>query len=161
MSARDAVDPAPTPVPLARLLAMAYRQLIDGLHDRLREAGWHDVRPVYGFVLLAARQGPLTASEVGVLMGTTKQAASKLVDAMEQAGYLRRRPSADDARQKVLELNRRGRDLLAAVEGIYAELEAEWAEVVGAAAVERLRRDLTRVLVAGHDGELPPVRPLW
>ena len=161
MSARDAVDPAPTPVPLARLLAMAYRQLIDGLHDRLREAGWHDVRPVYGFVLLAARQGPLTASEVGVLMGTTKQAASKLVDAMEQAGYLRRRPSADDARQKVLELNRRGRDLLAAVEGIYAELEAEWAEVVGVAAVERLRRDLTRVLVAGHDGELPPVRPLW
>jgi len=161
VSARDAVDPAPTPVPLARLLAMAYRQLIDGLHDRLREAGWHDVRPVYGFVLLAARQGPLTASEVGVLMGTTKQAASKLVDAMEQAGYLRRRPSADDARQKVLELNRRGRDLLAAVEGIYAELEAEWAEVVGVAAVERLRRDLTRVLVAGHDGELPPVRPLW
>ena len=51
-----------TPDPyLARLFAMAYRQLIDGLHERLRDQGWTDVRPAFGFVLLAARAGPITA----------------------------------------------------------------------------------------------------
>jgi hypothetical protein len=53
---------------LARLFAMAYRQLIDGLHERLVEAGWTDVRPAFGFVLLAARRGPTTTTEPGVLM---------------------------------------------------------------------------------------------
>ena len=45
------------PVPMARLLAMAYRQLIDGLHERLPAVGFTDVRPSYGFVLLAVRIG--------------------------------------------------------------------------------------------------------
>ena len=38
--------------PLARLFAIAYRLLIDGLHERLRARGWTDVRPAFGFVLL-------------------------------------------------------------------------------------------------------------
>ena len=47
-------SPAGEP-PLARLFAIGYRLLIDQLHDRLRALGWTDVRPAYGFVLLAAR----------------------------------------------------------------------------------------------------------
>ena len=48
--------------PLARLFAIAYRQLIDGLHDRLQARGWTDVRPAFGFVLLG------TIILVGALM---------------------------------------------------------------------------------------------
>jgi DNA-binding MarR family transcriptional regulator len=147
--------------PLARLLAMAYRLLIDGLHERLRGRGWHDVRPAFGFVLLAARDAPTTATDLGALMGTTKQAASKLVDTMEEAGYVARTVGADDARQRLVVLTARGVELLAAVEAIYAELEAGWSDVVGGAAVERMRRDLVRVLTRAHGGELPPVRPTW
>lgn len=155
-----AAEPA-TPVPLARLFAMAYRQLVDGLHEQLRAEGWHDVRPVYGFVLLAARSAPLTVTDVATLMGATKQAASKLADAMEAEGYLTRRANPDDARQRVLVLGRRGGALLAAVERIYRELEAEWVDAIGATALERLRRDLTTAVVAGNGGGLPPVRPVW
>ena len=46
--------------PLARLCAMAYRDLVDGLHQRLVERGWNDVRPAFGFALLAARDVPTT-----------------------------------------------------------------------------------------------------
>jgi hypothetical protein len=60
-----------SPVPLARLFAMAYRDLIDGLHERLRQRGWHDVRPAYGFVLLAARDGPTSATALAGLMGVS------------------------------------------------------------------------------------------
>jgi DNA-binding MarR family transcriptional regulator len=146
--------------PLARLFAIAYRSLIDGLHDRLRARGWRDVRPAFGFVLLAARSGPTTATELAALMGTTKQAASKLVDAMVDAGYVRRQATASDARRRPLELTPRGRRLLRTVEAIYAELEAEWSMVIGGERVERLRADLVAVL-SDDAGSLPPVRPTW
>ncbi len=149
--------PAPAPA-LARLLAIAYRSLIDGLHERLRAGGWDDVRPTYGFVLLAARRGPITSTELGVLMGTTKQAASKLVDSMEIAGYVTRGSEHSDARRRPVVLTDRGRRLLDAVESIYAELEATWAEVIGRDRLEQLRADLAAVVTL-PDGALPPVRP--
>jgi DNA-binding MarR family transcriptional regulator len=147
--------------PLARLFAIAYRQLIDALHERLRQHGWADVRPAFGFVLLAARDEPTTTTELAALMGTTKQAASKLVETMVEARYVRRGTAEADGRQRPVGLTARGGELLAAVERIYAELEREWADVIGAASVERLRRDLIRVVGTAPDGALPPVRPPW
>ena len=145
--------------PLARLFAIAYRVLIDGLHDRLRALGWTDVRPAFGFVLLAARDQPTSVSEVATLLGITKQAASKLVTAMVSGGYLRHQADPDDRRQRPVVLTSRGEELLAAVERIYGELEDDWAAVIGASAVRSLRGDLIRVLSHPGDGQLPPVRP--
>ena len=148
-------------VPLARLFAMAYRFLVESLHERLRDRGWSDVRPAFGFALLAARDEPTTITDLAVLMGTTKQAASKLAASMTETGYLAPGADAVDGRQRPLSLTARGRRLLATVEEIYAELEAEWAAVIGTVAIQRIRRDLTRVIVTSHDGTLPPVRPTW
>jgi DNA-binding MarR family transcriptional regulator len=154
------VSNSPRPAALARLFAIAYRSLIDGLYDALRERGWHDVRPAFGFVLLAARDAPTTVSELAVLTGTSKQAASKLVDSMAAAGYIRREAGSGDARRRPVVLTARGERLLSTVESIYAELEGAWAETIGQDAVERLRNDLVAVL-ARPDGGLPPVRPTW
>jgi DNA-binding MarR family transcriptional regulator len=93
-------------------------------------------------------------------MGTTKQAASKLVDTMEATGYVRRGVGALDGRQRPIELTPRGSELLAAVELIYRELEQDWAAALGGPELQRLRDDLVRVL-ARPDGSLPPVRPTW
>jgi DNA-binding MarR family transcriptional regulator len=152
------VTDVPPPPALARLFAIAYRSLIDGLHERLRADGWDDVRPAYGFILLAARAGPTTVTELGVLMGTTKQAASKLVESMAAAGYVTRRVGGADARRRPVEITDRGQRLLAAVEAIYADLEAAWASAIGVDHLEQLRSDLVAVL-ARPDGTLPPVRP--
>ena len=139
---------------------MAYRSLVDGMHRRLAERGWHDVRPNYGFVLLAARGSGVQGSDIAALMGVSKQAASKLVDAMEQAGYVRRGPHADDQRAKMVTLTAAGDDLLAAVEEIYAELERDWVAILDPQRVRALRDDLSTVLRATHGGRLPPVRPV-
>ncbi|MGZ7022185.1 MAG: MarR family winged helix-turn-helix transcriptional regulator [Ilumatobacteraceae bacterium] len=154
-----AVTDGEKPVPMARLLAMAYRLLIDELHSRLPAKGWTDVRPSYGFVLLAARGRSTSTVELARLLGVSKQAASKLVGAMEEAGYLRRSAAERDGRMHSIELADRGEQLLVAVEGIYAELEAGWSSVIGDKEVERLRRDLSTVLRAANDGQLPKVRP--
>jgi DNA-binding MarR family transcriptional regulator len=146
--------------PLARLFAIAYRSLVDGLHEELVARGWDDVRPAFGFVLLAARDQPTTATALAALMGTTKQAASKLVDAMEAAGYVARGAGAEDSRQRPVRLTARGVDLLHAVEQIYVDLERRWADVLGTRSLDRLRRDLVAML-STDDGTLPPVRPTW
>jgi DNA-binding MarR family transcriptional regulator len=146
-------------VPLARLFAIAYRTLIDGLHERLAERGWPDVRVNYGFVLLAARDGGVRGADLAVLLGVSKQAASKLVDGMQDAGYVARAPDPGDDRAKRIVLTERGRLLLDAVEEIYAGLESAWAEVIGRSAVESLRADLTVVLERTHGGRLPAVTP--
>ena len=146
-------------VPLARLFAMAYRDLVDSLHERLAERGWRDVRPSFGFVLLAARDHPITITQVAALMGTTKQAASKLAGSIVDAGYLQASATSPDSRERPLRLSRRGTMLLADVEEVYAELEGEWAEVIGSSGLARLRRDLTKAVATAHGGRLPDIRP--
>src|SRR4051812_28632253 len=105
-----AVGPV-TEVPLARLLAMAYRQLVDGLHERLADRGWTDVRPAFGFVLLALRAGPRSLRALPGVRGTSKQAVSKRVAAMVAAGYVEQDPHPADARAKQVQLSDRGRTL--------------------------------------------------
>ena len=145
--------------PLARLFTVAARLLVDDLHERLASRGWRDIPPNYGYVLLAARDAGIPASEVAPLMGFSKQAASKLVDSMVERGLVRRTAHPTDGRAKVVTLTARGRRLLAAVEDIYDELHAEWAAILGAKRVGALQRDLTAVLRELHGGTLPAVRP--
>src|SRR3954453_18354595 len=108
-------SPPAAEVPLARLMAVAFRTLIDDLHARLRARGWRDVRPAFGFVLLEARRGAIGVTDVARLMGVSKKAASKLVAGMQRRGYLRTVPSRDDARAVCLELTARGHRLLEVV----------------------------------------------
>ena len=137
--------------PLARLFAIAYRQLITDLHAELARRGWTDVRPAYGFALLALREGPLSSGELGVLMGMTKQASSKLVEALVDAGYARRGASIGDARVRPIELTDRGRDLQKTAERIYTDLESRWADVIGQDRLAALRADLISV-TSDEDG---------
>lgn len=149
----------PDAVPLARLFAMAFRLLIDGLHEQLAARGWAEHPPAFGFVLLALRGGPAGLRDLTATLGTTKQAVSKLVDGMVEAGYAERSVDPVDARAKQVQLTDRGHKLLGAVEDIYRHLEAGWAQVLGAESVETLRGDLETMLRAAHGGELPAVRP--
>ena len=138
---------------------MALSELVDGLHVRLAARGWDDVRRSYGYVLLALRDAPRTTTELGARLGMTKQAASKLLDGMEAAGYVRRHSDRRDARAKLVRSTAKGARLLADVEAIYVELESGWAAILGESELERIRRELEQVVRAGHDGALPPVRP--
>jgi DNA-binding MarR family transcriptional regulator len=145
-------------VPLARLLAMAYRLLVDELHERLAGRGWSGVRPSFGFVLVALREGPASLRDLPDVLGTTKQAVSKLVDAMVAAGVVERVVDPGDARAKRVQLSARGRALLSDVEEIWADLEAGWADALGEGRLDDLRSDLETVLRAAHGGSLPAVR---
>jgi DNA-binding MarR family transcriptional regulator len=139
---------------------MAYRLLIDDLHRELVARGWTDVREAFGFVLLALRDGPISLRELVATLGTSKQAVSKLVDAMVAAGYAERVVDPRDARARRVQLSVRGQALLADVEHIWAELEEGWSQVLGGTGLDRVRADLETVVRAAHGGALPAVRTL-
>lgn len=155
-----AVKRAPaSPIPLARLLALAYQQLIDELHLRLSAAGYDDVRPTFGYVLLALREQPTTGADIALLLGITKQAASKIIDAMEHGEYVRRQRHDDDARSKTIAITAKGRKVLVTVESIYRDVEAEWAHLTSRKRVETFRAELRTIVKAAHGGQRPAVRP--
>ena len=91
-------------------------------------------------------------------MGTSKQATSKLIDAMLLADLVQR-VATTNRRQRPVEITDRGLRLLAAVELIYQEIEAEWAAILGPAKLRALRTSLTTVLVSANGGQMPAVRP--
>jgi DNA-binding MarR family transcriptional regulator len=126
--------------------------------ERLRERGWTDVRPAFGFVLLALRAGPASLRDLPAVLGTSKQAVSKLVSAMGEAGHVELAADPADARAKQVQLSDRGRALLAEVERIWAELEQDWAATLGADRLTGLCADLETLVPAAHGGALPEVR---
>ncbi len=94
-----------------------------------------------------------------MLMGTSKQATSKLIASMVAAGYIEQSNTTGDGRVRPVRISHKGASLLSVVEEIYEELEAEWAAVIGAPTLEVLRDGLTTVLTERHSGQLPTVRP--
>lgn len=138
---------------------MALGVLVADLHDRLEQRGWQRTRPLWGFVLLSLRDEPRSISQVGGLLGTTKQAAAKVVIGLEEAGLVERRDDPRDRRATTLRLTRRGRRFLADVERIYTELEREWATVLGNPRLTEIRAGLADALAAKYGSARPPIRP--
>lgn len=140
------------PLPIARLLSVATRAVIDDMHAELARRGHDDLRPVFGFALNALGDGDagLTTAALAGRLGMTKQGAAKLVAQLEAAGYAERRPDPDDARAQRVVVTTRGHDLLTQAAAVQDAME----RALGAPG---LREGLER-LVAGRE---VPLRPLW
>jgi DNA-binding MarR family transcriptional regulator len=80
------------------------------------------------------------------LLGTTKQAASKLSDDMVGRGYLLRETDRQDRRRTLLRLSAKGRRVHARARAESAAIEGELRADLGDAAVDGLRRALLRFI---------------
>lgn len=116
---------------LPLLLFAGFRALIDALHAELAAQGHPDVRPAYGFAMQAIGPHGATASELGRLLGISKQAAGKTVDRLVSLGYAERAADAADGRRKLVRLTPRGFDALARSAAIFEDLRAQWAATLG------------------------------
>ncbi|EWC62591.1 Transcriptional regulator, MarR family [Actinokineospora spheciospongiae] len=143
------------------LLAMAFRTVMDQVHESLAAEGFDDVRPAHGFVFqyLSQRAAGATAVELGGHLGVTKQAAVQLVDELEQRGYVERGPHPTDRRSRMVVLAPRGWACVASVVRRWGEVEARWGDLIGADRVEHLRADLRRIVA--DSGQAVALRPVW
>ncbi|MEV0282330.1 MarR family winged helix-turn-helix transcriptional regulator [Streptomyces sp. NPDC050610] len=130
-------------------LFLAFRVLIDDLHDELARQGHPDVRPMHGYVFQAIGPDGTTAADLGRRLGVSKQAAGKTVDTLERLGYVERGTDPRDARRKIVQLTDRGTDCLALSARIFDRLRAGWAQTLGEERLRALEVDLRSVIPAG------------
>jgi DNA-binding MarR family transcriptional regulator len=111
------------------------RHVVEGLHAR----GYTDLRSTHTTLLsnidLAGSIVTVAADRAGI----TKQAMGRLADELEGAGYIRVRSDPEDARTRILELTRTGRQLMLDSLEVMADLEHRYARSIG-------RNSLTAVL---------------
>ena len=148
-------------LPLVRLLSMALRTSLEQLHEQLAAAGYPELRPTHGYALNAVARGEVTASELAVGLGITKQGAAKVLQQLLDAGYVEQAVDPRDSRNRPVRLTRRGRAAVKASVRIQGEMQRRWEQHVSAADVDMLVTSLERIVRAENDGQLPPVRPGW
>jgi DNA-binding MarR family transcriptional regulator len=123
-------------------LFLAFRVLIDSLHDELARQGHPEARPMHGYVFQAIGPDGSTAAELGRRLGVSKQAAGKTIDTLERLGYVARGADPHDARRKIVRLTDRGIDCLALSARIFDRLRADWARTLGEDRLRALEADL-------------------
>lgn len=155
-------DTSTAPYELITLVAMTWSMLIDDLHTALAQSGYDDLRPAHGFVFQLLAPHGASGNEIAEHLGVTKQAASKMIDFLEEHGYVTRKPHPTDRRGKLVRLTQKGWDCIHAVETIFADIERRWSEILGPERMELLRTDLRR-LIATSGSDIVPyrLRPAW
>ena len=146
------VDPLIPLRPLPSLLIEVKTVAVERMFERMREAGFRDVREghgcVFGFIDLEHGSRLTDLAERARL---TKQAVGEAVAELERKGYVERVPDPEDGRAKIIKLTERGREVALTGRRLFAEIEREWAEQLGEDLIAGLRRAAERI--AEHEAE--------
>jgi len=149
---------------LVILVVAAYRAVIRRLMASMAEAGLHDMRPAYGFVIRAVRAEKPTVGRLAELLDTTKQNASKLADGMVAAKLLARVVDPADGRRTRLRLAAKGERVYQTALATSDAMEKQLEKELGASGAKAVRKALTALVES--DGTLDDViarraRPVW
>lgn len=147
---------------LILLLGLGFRTVIEDLHTQLATLGYDDVRPAHGFAFLRLTPNGATGNELAEFLDISKQAASEIVDYLEQHGYVIRQPHPTDRRGKIITLTNRGWSCIRETEAILSHLEIQWTSIIGETRMKGLRTDLRQLITVANGGTFPQkFRPTW
>jgi len=109
---------------LGFLLAKASQRWNELLHGAFRRAGYGDVRPAHGSILVPLfEEDGLRMGELAKRSRLSKQTMTALIRVMEQRRLILRRRDSTDARASRIYLMPRTRRFKAVVEGILREMD--------------------------------------
>ena len=139
---------------LGFLLAKASQRWNEILYERFAAAGFHEVRPAYGSLLIPLyEEDGLRQGELARRARLSKQTMTTMARALERDGLVERRVDQSDARATQIFLTERARELRPVAEQVLKEVEA----MVGAALPARARETLKTSLrqIARLDRPIP------
>ncbi|WP_193048326.1 MarR family winged helix-turn-helix transcriptional regulator [Mycolicibacterium baixiangningiae] len=121
---------------------IAHRAAESRVFDALRAAGFDDLTLAQCRIGQRLNPAGIRLTDLAEQARVTKQTAGALVDELERAGYVVRRPDPADARARLVMLSRRGERLCAAAAAELAKVEGEWRAHLGDAAFTQMRGGL-------------------
>jgi DNA-binding MarR family transcriptional regulator len=139
---------------LGRLLLEGHRAIAADLVAMLEERGFPDMRAGHAavFVHIDRRSGT-RLTELARRARMTKQGMMLVVDDLQERGYVRRVPDAEDARAKVVRLTARGRRAAAETRRTVQAVEARTRRLLGDRRYEILRESLDELVDASTEGQ--------
>jgi DNA-binding MarR family transcriptional regulator len=118
----------------------------DELYARLEEAGHGDLTRLHGAVIAHLDEDGTRATELARRSGRHKQIIGRIVDELEQLGYVERRPDREDRRAKLVVPTERGRKVMRLSDEIIGDIESRLAAALGRASYDEFK-DTLRVIV--------------
>jgi DNA-binding MarR family transcriptional regulator len=141
-------------------LSMLVGSLLNPLQDEvlvaLSDAGHSKLRTCHGVVLAHLFQADARLTELAGLCGQPKQYIGRLVDELENWGYVSRTAVADDRRSKRITLTARGRAQQRDAHATLARIEKRYAAHLGERDYARFRQLLQRLATCEHDRVVEP-----
>jgi DNA-binding MarR family transcriptional regulator len=135
----------PVTAQIGELLGDVRDGLVEQVQRRLTDAGYTDVRASHDCVFRHLTTDGVRLRDLAVSAQLTPPAIGVHVDELESLGYVERVPDPQDRRAKLIRPTQRGAAFMQAAYDALAEIELEWARVVGADALARLRDGLSEV----------------
>jgi DNA-binding MarR family transcriptional regulator len=126
------------------------------LFARLAEEGYDDLHPRHGVVLAYLDEDGVRATELARLCGRHKQVVGRLVDELEELGYVERRPDPADRRAKLVVPTRRGLEQMQRGDEIIADIEARHAAATGGRDYAEFRNVLRGVVARSREIAIAP-----
>lgn len=126
--------------------------------ERLLATHTPTLTPPQYLALRAIAAAPVSVNQLARRAGVSGSAASQLLAVLVDAGFVERRPVADDRRRQQLALTGRGHELLDSVDGLLCERMAELIGELPPPELDALARGLPYV-EAVLSGVEPPRRP--
>lgn len=121
---------------------IAHRDVEGQVMAALTRAGITDVTLAQSRLLQRLSPAGTRLTDLAEQARVTKQTAGALVDQLEGAGYVVRRPDPADARARLVTLSEKGVRLCTLAAAEVAKVERRWREHLGAQSFEALRAAL-------------------
>lgn len=131
---------------IGQLLVRLLREFRDDLAAPRAEAGYGDVREPHFQIFGNIRMGGIRLTELADRAQLSLAATSELVNDLADLGYLTRRPDPADGRAKLIDLTRRGRELMADAGSRVADIEHRWSALTGERNFTQMCRTMQRLL---------------
>jgi DNA-binding MarR family transcriptional regulator len=126
---------------LLRVSQIETNELVEKLHAR----GHGPVQRAHIAVLGNIHTEGTRLVELARRLGVTRQAASQMVQQIEQRGFLERAPDPEDGRAVLVRHTGAGRALLLDALALMDEIETEFAEMVGVRTMARMKQGLRTI----------------
>jgi DNA-binding MarR family transcriptional regulator len=118
----------------------------DELYARLEEAGHADLTRLHGAVIAHLDEEGTRATELARRSGRHKQIIGRIVDELEELGYVERRPEQGDRRAKLVVPTERGSEVMRLSDEIVLDLERREAAALGEKEYDAFKQALRAVV---------------